>query len=42
LKKKGYMVLDFGIVSNEKEVGFYTGIITASFYIGQFFSSYDF
>eukprot|EP01080_Neovahlkampfia_damariscottae_P001189 gene1189-10703_t len=35
----GYLVLDFGMVKNETEVGFYTGILTAAFYLGQFISS---
>jgi len=36
----GFMILDFGVVENETQVGKFTGLITSVFFISQFFSSY--
>ena len=35
-----WMVLDFGLVDNRDEVGFYAGFLGGSFFAGQFASSY--
>jgi len=36
----GYMVLDFKVVEDEREVGYYTGLIGSSFFLCQFLSGY--
>ena len=33
-------MLDFGIVTDEADVGYYTGWISAGFFVGQFFSGF--
>lgn len=34
------MVKDFGVAKAENEVGYYSGVIASSFFLGQFLSGY--